>query len=211
MSVTHAQRAENRIKIVSGALDLMAEKPLASVTVDELARRSGVSFWSAYRNQPSREQIFRMATTHLGKQITSAVVTAAVPTGSVRAAVHAYAQRVAAVMQGEDYFRLLSIAIREGRDNAWLKDAYEDVAGPIAAGLEEAVRVAGEQYGTLMLMQPGTARRFVQRLEWALVMPRLHPASDTPQADEIARTIEVVTQEVVAATYACEWQTASAA
>lgn len=207
---SQAQREENRLRLVNGALDLIAEKPFASVTVEELAERSGVSYWSTYRNLPTREQIFRMAATHLARRILDAMSTKSEPASGVSSAMQAFARRLMAVMQGEDYFRLLAIVIREGRGSDWLADVYsEQVASPLARLLERTVRAAGESMGAVVLIRDGAAQRFLMQMESALVLPRLHPMSQAPENGAATGLVDAAARELVAATYAHDWQTAA--
>ncbi|SMF62028.1 TetR/AcrR family transcriptional regulator [Allosphingosinicella indica] len=207
---SQAQREENRLRLVNGALDLIAEKPFASVTVEELAERSGVSYWSTYRNLPTREQIFRMAATHLARRILDAMRAGGEPTSGVLAATQDFARRLMAVMQGEDYFRLLAIVIREGRGSDWLADVYsEQVATPLVRLLEHIVRAAGESLGAVVLIRDGAAQRFLMQMESALVLPRLHPMSHGPDHGAATGLVDAAARALVAATYAHDWQSAA--
>lgn len=207
---SQTQREENRLRLVNGALDLIAEKPFASVTVEELAERSGVSYWSAYRNLPTREQIFRMAATHLARRILDAMKAERGAASGVSAAAQGFARQLMAVMQGEDYFRLIAIMIREGRGADWLADVYsEQVAMPLARLLEQTIRAAGEGFGAVVMIRDGATQRFLMQMESALVLPRLHPMSGAPEAGAALALVDAAARELVAATYAHDWQTAA--
>src|SRR5881227_1671834 len=55
---TEARRAETRERIVSAALDQLAEGGYASASVQAVARRAGVATGSVYRHFPSKSELF---------------------------------------------------------------------------------------------------------------------------------------------------------
>ena len=55
---TEARRAETRERIVSAALDQLAEGGYASASVQAVARRAGVATGSVYRYFPSKSELF---------------------------------------------------------------------------------------------------------------------------------------------------------
>ena len=55
---TEARRAETRERIVSAALDQLAEGGYASASVQAVASRAGVATGSVYRHFPSKADLF---------------------------------------------------------------------------------------------------------------------------------------------------------
>ena len=211
MTVARLQRAEARDRLVDGAIALMAEKTFASVTVEDLANRAGIGFWSTYRALPTRDQIFRMATLRLARRALDGFSPNSA-SGSVVDAIRTFTTELVNRMTEQDYPLLLAVLVRESNANEWLKEMYEDeIVRPVSRALENVVRGAGERLGTIVLLQPDASRQFIMQLEAALVLPRLHPLQPVVTDADKMRAINAAVAQVTSQAYACDWDGAVAA
>ncbi len=198
--------------LLEAALPAFLEMPIAKVTLDLLAERSGLDRYFIHRRF-NRERMFRHAILLLVREVAEEAASIDPPAHqSVREAVRGYAVRVAALFASERYRKLLYIVVRDGRENEWLAEAYEGrVTRPIRAKLTGLVRRAGLLSGAALVLRPNSEQRFLAKLENFFVLPALKPDFVEPSADEASAVIEAAVNDIVAATFAVDREVESAA
>src|SRR5881227_1782766 len=98
---TEARRAETRERIVSAALDQLAEGGYASASVQAVARRARVATGSVYRHFPSKAELFAEVFRRASQRELDVVIAVTAdeslpPSERVAAAVEAFARRALA-------------------------------------------------------------------------------------------------------------------
>lgn len=206
------QREAFRAAIRDAALPRFLERSIADVSLQGIADALGVSFWTVYRQYPTRELLYRDAVEPMFAELAAAATRLPRETGSVNAAVAACVRHVAGMMQTPRYRDVMILILRDGTLQPWLHPTYRDtIVAPLVRGLESAVRHAGDRHALVIGIRPGVADRALRLLEGAIVMPRLLPGSLPLLEEDLAAARSAATNLLMAGTYAVEFGTPAAA
>lgn len=191
---------KRRSIIADAALPIFGERHWSGLSVEDIAEKTGNSYWKIYYSFDGLEDLYRTCIARLVDRVADTIVDAPENCASVNRTIHIYVRYAAEIVRSEAYGRLLFFRLRDGHAESWVRTSYErEIADPLRRGLEHAVVSAGEQFGIEMIMLHGAQDRYLMMLEAALAMPKLLNRDD--YVDEVfERTVATVAKDMVAAT-----------
>jgi AcrR family transcriptional regulator len=124
--------------VLKTTFELLMENGLSGVSVDEVAKRSGVAKTTIYRHWPSREELLLDACSKLGAKFD------APDTGTIKGDVMEIASGIAALLRSKNFSSVMPSVIdaaeRDGRIAALHAKIHADTLAPLYAVLERAKR-----------------------------------------------------------------------
>ena len=174
------QKAERREAILDAAADLFRERPIAAISIGEVAQRAGIAKGSVYRYFTTKEEIFLdLLVRDLGGWF-EALTEALASEGGASSPARLAALIVESLRPREMMLRLLSLLFSDIEQNLSL-----DAVRAFKRWLLERVGAAGAAIeAALPALPAGAGGRVVLRLN-ALVAglwPMAHPAANTKKA-----------------------------
>lgn len=211
MGRSKIDRNARRAEIATAALHLCLSRPREEVTVAAVAEAAGLTFWQVYRTTGAVDRLYRIAVLQLVDQIAGALKRPRRSHDAVHAAIAAYTEHVAEVVEGEAFGNLLYLLIRDGCGEPWLSEVYEDrVARPIRTGLREVIQDAAAKRGAAVGLREDAEAHFLQSLQAALAFPRLLPGVAAASRASRNRVVAALTRETVSASYSLDFASQAA-
>jgi AcrR family transcriptional regulator len=184
---------------------------IRGLTLQGVAEATGVSLWALRYSFDNVDRLFRAVVASSVDNILKQLRYDRPARSGVIDTIQDYAESLAAAMQSDEYRDFLYLVIRHGGDENWLRDAYETrIVGAVTRDLERLVLASGQSHGTTILLREGAAVRFAKRIETELVLPTFLPPF-RPIAAAQNDLLKSIVRELFEATYAFDWEPASAA
>jgi len=202
----------SREAIVKSATRLYADHPTGHFTMQALARSCNVTLWALRYNFSSADELFREAAGGLVAELAARCAHRGDPVDQVHLALTREAEATAGMLESPAYRDLLLMMLRNGREHAWLEQAYEqEIVRRVCARIETAVIDSSRLGGSAVVLGEGAARRLFKRLETAFALAALLPAGAEPFAPDREHLLREAVREAFDATYLFDWSVPAAA
>lgn len=194
-----------RARIAENALSLYMRRPWTSVSLEEIGKEAGASFWKTYHAFDGPEDVYRAAVGILLDRIEREIATPPPCEKTVLRSIERYVSFLSAVFSGNDYRKLSYIRVRDEPIEHWLGLKYQArIVGPIVAEFRRRIEKAGQAQGISIDFDEKVCREAVAFLATSLTLPRIlsdFSLSEPRQQQLIAATA----RDIWKATYSTEF------
>lgn len=199
-------RYQNRDRILRSVTQHLVDHPFEQLSLNGIARASGVSLWALRYNYDNPDRLFRAVGLRLVERVVQELDGKPAPSTGALDAITDYARFLAACVTGKEYRDLLYFVLRNGQHHRWICSSYKEaIVEKVCADLEASVRQSGESQGRTILLKEGAARRFHRRIESELALAALLPSPANEEPPETERLLRDIVREAFEATYVFEW------
>ena len=205
-------RYQNRDRILQSVTQHLVDHPFEQLSMNAIARASGVSLWALRYNYDNPDRLFRAVGLRLVEKVVRALDGKPVASAGTFDTIVDYARFLATCVAGKEYRDLLYFVLRNGQHHRWLCKSYKEaVVDKVCEDLEALVRESGERHGLTILFREGAVRRFHRRIESELALTAMLPSPGEDAPRDVEKVLKEVVSEAFEATYAFEWRGAAAA